>query len=981
MVDLEISNKSLAAFAQTLEGEFYYTDLMKVIYATDASVYRELPLAVALPKNDEDLKKLIEFANTHKTSLIPRAAGTSLAGQLVGKGIVVDISKHFTKIIEFNEKEKWVRVQPGVVRDELNAFLKPFGLFFSPITSTANRAMIGGMVGNNSSGTTSIVYGTTREHVLELKTLLSDGSEAVFNSLSKSEFKAKTKLPTLEGEIYRQIQLELDLPKNQKNIRKHFPKKSIHRRNTGYALDFLLETEMFSKEEKAFDFCKLLCGSEGTLAFTTEIKLHLDEVQKPVDVIAALHFSNVDESLRATQLAMKHNPTQCELIDKIILDCTKENINQRKNRWFIEGDPAALLMVEFREDTLAEAMFKAETMITDLKNHQMGYAFPVISPENTDKLRELRKAGLGLLANIPGDKKAVACIEDTAVALEDLADYIQDVGGIMDDFGQKQVVYAHAGAGELHLRPILNLKETHDVNQFYEISKASAELVKKYDGSLSGEHGDGRLRGAFIPIMVGEENYELFKRVKSTWDPNYIFNPNKIVDTPPMNTSLRYEPDVKEKKIDTVFDFSDKGGILRAAEKCNGSGDCRKLPLSGGTMCPSYQATRNEKDTTRARANTLREFLTKSEKANPFDHEEIKTVMDLCLSCKGCTSECPSNVDMSTLKAEFLHQYYKENGVPFRAKAFAYINEFNKLGGAVPSLYNFFLTNPLFSKPAKKMLGVAEKRSLPTIHKVSLRKWYKKNYKASNGDNGTVVLFCDEFTNWNDTEIGIKSIELLQALKYHVKLVEHPESGRAAISKGLLPRAKKMANKNVSIFKDLINSDTPLLGIEPSAILSFRDEYPRLVDKELVAEAKKISRNVLMIDEFLAREVKKGKITSADFTTKKEEILLHGHCHQKSLGNIHECVRLLSVPENYSVKLIPSGCCGMAGSFGYEKEHYELSQKVGGMVLFPAVKSAVSETKIVAAGTSCRHQIKDATERKAIHPVEVLWEALISYKK
>lgn len=976
MKESGISKLVLETFSQDLEGELYYSDLMKAIYATDASVYRELPLAVAIPKNKADLKKLIDFANKHHTSLIPRAAGTSLAGQLVGNGIVVDISKYFNQILEFNKAEKWVVVQPGVVRDELNAFLKSHGLFFSPITSTANRAMIGGMVGNNSCGTTSIVYGSTREHVLELKTLLSDGSEVTFKELSKSDFEEKTKLKTLEGALYRHIKSELDQATNQENIRKHFPKKSIHRRNTGYALDYLLETEVFLEQETAFDFCKLLCGSEGTLAFTTEIKLHLDTLQKPVDVIAAIHFTNVDESLRATQLAMQHQPTQCELIDKIILDCTKENIQQNKNRWFIEGDPAALLMVEFRENTLSEAMEKASNMIDELKANQMGYAFPIIPPENTNQVRELRKAGLGLLANIPGDKKAVACIEDAAVALEDLADYIRDVGKIMDGFGQKQVVYAHAGAGELHLRPILNLKESKDVEQFYQISKAIAELVKKYEGSLSGEHGDGRLRGAFIPIMVGEENYELFKRVKSTWDPKNIFNPNKIVDTPPMNTSLRYEADVETKEIETVFNFSDKGGILRAAEKCNGSGDCRKLPLSGGTMCPSYQATRDEKDTTRARANTLREFLTQSGQENPFNQEEIKSVMDLCLSCKGCTSECPSNVDMSSLKAEFLHQYYKDNGIPLRAKAFAYINEFNNLGGILPSVYNFFLTNPLLSKTAKKFLGVASERSLPTIHKFSLRKWYQKNYTNKGGENGSVVLFCDEFTNWNDTEIGIKSIQLLQALKYHVQLIEHPESGRAAISKGLLIRAKQMANKNVSIFKDLINENTPLLGIEPSAILSFRDEYPRLVDAQLVSAAKNMSKHTFMIDEFLAKEVQKGKITAADFSKDKKYILLHGHCHQKSLGNISDSINLLSVPENYAVTLIPSGCCGMAGSFGYEKEHFAVSQQVGNLVLFPTIEKATEDTTIVASGTSCRHQIKDATERKALHPVEVLWSAL-----
>jgi len=606
----------------------------------------------------------------------------------------------------------------------------------------------------------------------------------------------------------------------------------------------------------------------------------------------------------------------------------------------------------------------------------MGYAFPIIPTDKTKQVRDLRKAGLGLLANIPGDKKAVACIEDTAVALEDLAEYIEDVSNMMKGFNQQLVVYAHAGAGELHLRPILNLKKSAEIKQFFEISKASAALVKKYGGSLSGEHGDGRLRGAFIPMMVGMENYKLFERIKATWDPDYIFNPGKIVDTPPMNSSLRYTPDQQQEEIKTVLDFSDNGGILRSAEKCNGSGDCRKLPLSGGTMCPSYQATRNEKDTTRGRANILREFLTKSEKENPFNHSEIKEVMDLCLSCKGCTSECPSNVDMSSMKAEFLHQYYQSNGTPLRAKAFTYINEFNKIGGYFPSFYNFLLSNSFLSGISKKLLKVAPSRSLPTIFKYSLRKWYQKNYKNKHGKNGKVLLFCDEFTNWNDTEIGIKSIRLLQALGYEVELPEHPESGRAAISKGMLNRAKRLANENILIFRDLVNTETPLVGIEPSAILSFRDEFPRLVETSLVETAKRVGEHSFMIEEFLAREMKSGKITVDDFSKEKKQILLHGHCHQKSLTNIEDAIWALSLPEQYHVSLIPAGCCGMAGSFGYEKEHYEVSQQIGNLVLFPTVKKADKETIIVASGTSCRHQIADGTSRKAVHPVEVLWEAV-----
>ncbi|GAB3645836.1 FAD-binding and (Fe-S)-binding domain-containing protein [Echinicola sediminis] len=968
----------LAKLAEELEGDLHYNQLMRTLYATDASVYRELPLAVALPKTKEDIKKLIGFARTHNTSLIPRTAGTSLAGQCVGDGIVVDVSKYFTRILEFNKEEGWVRVQPGVVRDELNAFLKPHGYFFSPVTSTANRAMIGGMVGNNSCGTTSIIYGSTREHTLEIKTLLSDGSEATFGRVSKEEFEQKKSQKNLEGAVYQMIFEELGNPENQDNIRKQFPKPSIQRRNTGYAVDYLLESEVFTEGKPAFDFCKLLCGSEGTLAFTTEIKIHLDPLPAPKDVVVAAHFNTIHESMKATQLAMKYHPTACELMDKIILDCTKENIEQSKNRYFVEGDPEGILMIEFRGQTEEEALGQAQKMIEGMKTAGLGYAYPIITGERTNNVWALRSAGLGLLANIPGDEKAVACIEDTAVDLDDLADFIDEFGEIMKGFGQKPVHYAHAGAGEIHLRPILDLKKSKDVEEFYKITEAVAKLVKKYDGSLSGEHGDGRVRAAFIPIMVGEENYQLFRRIKKAWDPNNVFNPGKIVDTAPMTSFLRYEPDMATPEIETTMDFGHVGGILRAAEKCNGSGDCRKLPVSGGTMCPSYMATKNEKDTTRGRANTLREFLTKNNQPNPFDHPEIKEVMDLCLSCKGCTSECPSNVDMASLKAEFLHQYHKTHGVPLRSKAFAYINNLNELGSLVPGLTNFFMTNKSTGSMMKKFLGVAEQRSLPTIAKVNLRNWYKKNYSKLPEPVkkvGTVNFFCDEFTNFNDTEIGVKAIKLLRYLGYEVKLNDHPESGRGAISKGLLDRAKVLANKNVRLFKDIVSLDEPLVGVEPSAILSFKDEYPRLVDKDLVGDAKKLKQNSMMVDEFLAKEAMRGNITADQFTKASKKVLLHGHCHQKSLSSVQFTQQLLRLPENYTLETIPSGCCGMAGSFGYEEEHYEVSMKVGELVLFPAVRKAESETIVAAPGTSCRHQIADGTGRKALHPIEVLFDA------
>ncbi|MCL4117450.1 UNVERIFIED_CONTAM: hypothetical protein GTU68_034408 [Idotea baltica] len=815
---------------------------------------------------------------------------------------------------------------------------------------------------------------------MELEVVLSDASKVLFRNTDKQAFDAISNNHNLEGKLYHDIAVELNRPSTKSQIAAEFPKSSIHRRNTGYAVDYLVDSDIFNPEStQPFNFCKLLCGSEGTLAFTTKIKIALDPLPLPSEVVVAVHFNSIHESMKATQVAMKHTPTACELMDKIILDCTKENIEQSKNRRFVLGDPAAILLLEFRSETIEGAESLASDMISDLIEHQLGFHYPVLYAPDTQGVWRLRSAGLGLLANIPGDAKAVACIEDTAVALEDLPSYIADFQKLMETYGQESVYYAHAGAGEIHLRPILNLKQSEDRNLFYKISKASAELVKKYNGSLSGEHGDGRVRAPFIKLMVGEENYQLFKRIKSYWDPKNIFNPGKIVDADPMNESLRYEADVPVSNIETLLDFSDEGDILRTAEKCNGSGDCRKLSTSGGTMCPSYHVTRDEKNTTRGRANILREFLTRSEKVNKFDHEEIKDSMELCLSCKGCTSECPSNVDMSSLKAEFLHQYYKSNKIPLRSKAFAYINKFNQLGSKAPGLYNFLLTNSVFSGIAKAVLQVAYERQLPTIHHQSLRAWYKENYKTLTPQVNiikTVYLFCDEFTNWNDTHIGILAIKLLHSLGYEVLITDHKESGRAALSKGLLPYAKKMANKNVELLSKVINQEHVLIGIEPSAILTFRDEYPRLVDNHIIDQAKSLKSNSYLIDEFLSEEIQNGNITSDSFSNKEEHIILHGHCHQKSLSNIEHSVWALSLPPNYNVELLATGCCGMAGSFGYEEEHYKISQDIGELQLFPAVRAKSAKSIVAATGTSCRQQIKDGTGTESKHPVEILWDAL-----
>ena len=973
-----MTNRKLSTLAAQLEGKFYYDDIMRKLYATDASAYREMPLAVAIPKTKQDLLTLIKFADAEAISIIPRAAGTSLAGQVVGSGIVVDISEEFRQIIQVNKEEGYAIVQPGVIRDELNLHLKQYELFYGPETSTSNRCMIGGMVGNNSCGSRSVIYGSAREHLISIKVILADGNETEFKGLSNEEFEAKANgigtVSDLETNIYKQARNLFSVEENRIEIEEQFPKKSIPRRNTGYALDLLADSSPFTKSEEEFNFCKLLAGSEGTLAFTTELKLNLVPAPAKFQSVICIHFESINEALLGNLEALKYNPTACELMDHFILDCTKANKEQEQNRFFVQGDPKAILVVEF----VQESQEKLDTVITDcltnFEKTKLGYHFPVVRGSDINKVWTLRKAGLGLLSNIPGDAKAVAVIEDTAVDVKDLPAFIDDFNEILKKRNLFCVHYAHAATGELHLRPIIDLK-TEEGNQLFKtIATDIAHLVKEYKGSLSGEHGDGRLRGEYIPFMIGEKNYQHCKDLKNTWDPKGIFNPGKIIDTPAMNTFLRYMPGYKTPKFDTAFSFSKDKGMLRAAEKCNGSGDCRKTELSGGTMCPSYMATREEKHTTRARANILREVLSDPTQKNPFQNEEIKEVMDLCISCKGCKTECPSNVDMAKLKAEYTHQNYKANGAPLRAKLFANVTRTNKLASMAPRLYNFFMKNPISSAIAKKLMGVAKERNMPLLQGTTLAKWYKNNEQKGNFSKGEIYLFNDEFTNYNDTHIGITTIKLLNALGYKVVIPEHEESGRTFISKGFLDEAKALATKNVKLLATLVSEKQPLIGLEPSAILTLRDEYLDLVEDQ--KGAKYLAKYTLTLEEFLAREIEARKIIASSFTEKQEHIRVHGHCHQKANSSLVPSKIALGLPKNYKVQLIPSGCCGMAGSFGYEKEHYEVSMKMGELVLFPTVRKEPESTIICAPGTSCRHQIKDGTQREALHPVEILYNAL-----
>lgn len=969
----------LDLLAGQLEGDLYYDPTWRMLYATDASVYRELPSGVCRPKNPGDLKKILAFCREHQLPIVPRTAGTSLAGQVVGHGLVVDFSKYMTRILELNVEEGWVRVEPGVILDELNRYVEPHGLFFGPETSTSNRCMMGGMVANNSCGSHSLVYGSTRDHTLAIKALLSDGSEVIFEPLDNEAFRKKCIGNSLENKIYNQIHALLSQPENQEEIRKQYPNPALKRRNTGYALDLLLDNAVFSNSREPFNFCKLLSGSEGSLAIFTEIKLGLVPLPPKENALVCVHLNSVEEALEANLIALRHGPVAVELIDKVVLECTKTNIAQSRNRFFVQGDPGAILVVEFADQQRETILAAAEAMEKAMRMAGLGYHFPLVSGKDINRVWALRKAGLGVLSNVPGDAKPVAVIEDAAVQVEDLPHFIGELNQVLKSLSLNSVYYAHIGTGELHLRPVLNLKNPADVERFHMVALEAARLVKKYRGSLSGEHGDGRLRGEFIPLMMGDHIYGMLQEVKKTWDPENLLNPGKITNTPSMKTSLRYKAGAPERKLKTFFNYGEGESFLRAVEQCNGSGDCRKPASMGGVMCPSYHATLNETDTTRGRANVLREIVTNSPKKNPFDHKELIQVLDLCLACKGCKAECPSNVDMGRYKAEVLQQYYLAKGTPLRSRLVAAFASLNQFASLAPGVYNALVKNPLSSSLIKGAMGFARKRSMPLLHKTTFKKWTNRNLDPLNAKlNGDkkVWLFCDEFTNYNDVETGIHAIQLLHTLGYQVYIPDQSESGRAALSKGLLKKAALLADKNIGALSEIVTREQPLIGIEPSAILSFRDEYPDLCNEELREAALALAKNTFTIEEFICREHEKGHIAGDQFSAGKREILFHGHCHQKALSKNDYALEMLRIPAGHKVTPIECGCCGMAGSFGYEKEHYALSMQIAEMNLLPAIRKAPADVIISASGSSCRHQILDGTGRKALHPVEVLWLAL-----
>ncbi|MBR5631671.1 MAG: FAD-binding protein [Bacteroidales bacterium] len=1024
--------------------------LHRIAYATDASAYREVPCGVAFPENDQDIVYLIQEAQQRNTHLIPRAGGTSIAGQVVGSGIVVDISKHFKKILEVNAEERWARVQPGVVLDELNLALAPYGLFFSPETSTSNRCCIGGMFGNNSCGSHSLVYGSTRHHVLEARGVLCDGSVEVFKTYTIKELEERfgnrfweNESNTLIQDIYSQlINWALD-DETVRLIEENYPDKSLRRRSCGYAIDEVIEDLHHTEkplEQRTINLCKVLAGSEGTLAFITEIKVDLDPLPPKEKMVVCAHCDTLQKSFLGNLVALQFHPSAVELMDRNILELSKQNVEQQKNRFFVQGDPAAILIIELRGETREEIDAVADQLEKALieNDAHLVYACSRVYGSEISKVWSLRKAGLGLLTGMKGDAKPIGVIEDTAVAPEKLPDYMADFAQMLDNLSLSCVYHAHISTGELHLRPIINIKEAEGLRKFREVAYETALLVKKYKGSLSGEHGDGRLRGEFIQLMYGDEVYALMQDLKKCWDPLQVFNLHKIVDTLPMDSMLRFEVGqryaIEEELKDgpstgsgactyynwkAAFDECKVEGatgaktqlhaLMCSIEQCNGAGDCRKSNLMGGTLCPAFKVSGDETKATRARANVLREILTRGWESEAFTvancvpqfeqstssncetqfatkksillSEELADVLDSCLACKGCRSECPSNVDMTRLRSEILQHKYDVSGMPLRSFAVSWMATVEQFGHYVWPLYNLFASWKPSSNLIKRIIKFSTERDIPTLSRVTMRKAVERECRKHRGKatKAKVYLFADEFTNFQEAELGLTFAKLLIRLGYEVEVPKHVESGRAAMSKGNLKLAKKFALKNVNLLKDKISEQTPLVGIEPSCILSFRDEYPDLVPAELRPQAQQLGRNALLFDEFIMREVAAGRISPADFKADAVEIWLHGHCHQKALVGTEKTVAAFKLLAGAQVHVIPSGCCGMAGSFGYEKEHYKTSLAIGEMVLFPTIRKAMDNknnsvpTIVSAPGTSCRQQILDGTGVHAVHPIEILY--------
>lgn len=945
---------------RSIEGEVRFDTYSRILYSTDASLYQIEPIGVVLPKNVPDIITTVQIARSYHVPILPRGGGTSLGGQAVGQAVVLDLSKYMNQILEVNQEERWVRVQPGIVLDELNAALRSTGLFFAPDVSPSNRANIGGMIGNNSSGAHSILYGKTIDNVYELKVVLSDGREILCKDLTAEELQAKTRLLGIEGQVYRTIPRIVE--QNKEEILKRYPK--IMRRVGGYNLDEFVK-------DQPFNLSKILIGSEGTLAVTTEAKLKL--VPRPkMTAVDVIHFHDLLEAMEASQEILQHHPAAVELIDRMIINLTRDSLDYSRKMTFVEGDPAALLFVEFYGESQAELTEKIEDLEAHMKEKGFGFHFVrALDEKKKGDIWAVRKAGLGLLQGLKGDKKPIAFVEDTAVAPEKLAPFVKRFDEIIRAHDTTAGYYGHASVGCLHVRPLIDVKQASEIRKMRSIAEQVLRLTMEFGGAMSAEHGDGLVRSEWNEIFFGTQLYNAFREVKRTFDPQGIMNPGKIVDAPRMDENLRYGASYRALFIPTHLNFSREGGFDRAIEQCNGMAICRKT--LEGTMCPSFMVTREEEYSTRGRANALRAVLSGKLPPEEFTSERMYEVLDLCIECKGCKAECPSNVDMAKLKYEFLAHYNEKNGLSLRSWIFGNISTLNQVSALAPALANQMLSSKVGKWLLDRVVGIDQRRTLPLFAAQPFTRWFaSRNGSASPGPNGTVVLFHDSFMTYNEPEIGIAATQLLEKAGFRVLLVDKRCCGRPMISKGMIEAARENARYNIEQLAPYAEQGIPIIGCEPSCLVTLRDEYLDLVDDP---RAELVARHSLMIEEFLLQMHEAGKL-SLPFRETPKKILLHGHCHQKAIISTAPSLQVLRFPPGFEVEEINSGCCGMAGAFGYEKEHYDFSMAIGEQRLFKAIRAKGPEYEIVAAGTSCRHQILQGTGRKPRHLVEVLLEAL-----
>ncbi|HKI32459.1 MAG TPA: FAD-linked oxidase C-terminal domain-containing protein [Gemmataceae bacterium] len=957
-----------------VEGEIRFDPTSRHLYSTDGSIYRIEPLGVVIPCTPQDVVAVVQVAGEMGIPITARGGGTSLSGQSIGPGVVLDCSKYLNQVLDIDPVGRVARVQPGVVLDQFNRALAPHGLQFGPEVATASRANLGGMIGNNSAGARSIVYGKTIDHVRRLAVVLSDGSRADFGPLTPQEWDAKASQRTLEGEIYRGVRQTVR--DNAEEIHKRFPR--ILRRVSGYNLDRFVgqafqpdqEQGQAGKPDLRMGLHELVIGGEGTLAVVTEAELNLVPRPKARGLLVA-HFASLAASMDALAPCLEFRPSAVELLDKLLIELSRGNLSLRDAMAPIVGQPETLLMIEFSGDDPAEVADRVEKLRQRLRGvNGVEALVPALDAAVRDSLWAARSAAAGLLYGVPGDKKPIAFVEDPAVEPARLPEFVARFRDLLKSHGTDGAFYGHASVGCLHLRPMLNLKDPAEVALMRRIAEKVTDLVLEFGGALSGEHGDGLVRSEWNRKMFGPVVYGAFCRVKHLFDPKYLLNPGKVVAADPMTENLRYGPDYHPVAPETVFDYEKQGGFVRAVEQCNGNGACRKL--AGGTMCPSFRATRDEKDSTRARANALRLALSSPQPMKEVRSRWVHDVLDLCLMCKACKSECPANVDMAKLKAEFLEHYYEGRMRPLGQRLMANIHLLNRLGAAAAPLVNWLQTRRPLRWLLEKTAGIDRRRSLPPLHAEHFRRWFHKHSPspavAIPGLGGQKVLLLDDcFTTFNEPEIGQAAVRVLEAAGCSVELAGLTCCGRSMISKGFLRPARDLIAAQLPGLARRVGDGTPLLGLEPSCLLTLADEWPDLVPGP---DARRVADAARLADAWLAQEAMAGRrVLKLKELTRK--VLVHGHCHQKALVGVGGTAAALRLVPGLAVDVLDTGCCGMAGSFGFEKEHYDLSVRVAELSLLPALRADTGAT-VVAPGTSCRHQIKDLDGRRALHPLEVI---------